>query len=380
LLGSVHFRALELQLSPGAKGNHMTPNRPSKNLEQCGIDAQELRKYSLARAFHQLLNGDPRAASFEREVSDALSGGGSSRGLTIPWSVLQRAIVQKGSTGTGDELIAMDKQEFHDHPFADLVCARAGATLMQATGDVSIPVGDGAFPTPSWVDETDPAPQVTPAYASRTLTPHTCAAYVQASRRMCVQVTDIADLLRRNLMRALLTEADRVCFQGSGQNGEPLGIAGTQGVGALQNFDATDFASWIGAWGTLKGNLGQTDSTTAFAASYRVAATAMSSPVDAGSGRMIGTMIAPDDIRVAGGTRLWPTHVIALEGSPAVEEPIFYGRFADLVIATFGGGVDVKVDKGTQLDGSARIIGFLDMDLAVVLPSNFAYGTYTPSE
>jgi HK97 family phage major capsid protein len=129
--------------------------------------------------------------------------------------------------------------------YANSVLPSIGATFLTGlVGNVDIPKGGSA--TAYWLaTETTDITGSTPATASVTMSPKTVGALVDLSRTLLLQSSPVADqLVRQDLVNVLSRALDVAAINGSGLSGQPTGILGTSGIGAVALGAAGDAPTW----------------------------------------------------------------------------------------------------------------------------------------
>lgn len=236
------FRSAVLESIPGMK--HV--ENPNPNL---GMGEADLRAYSLTKAIRTLGSGK-QLDGIEAEASRAyakLTGrniGGN--GFIIPNDVMvaKRALTTQtagaggytvGSQMLGGEMIEMLQNK-------QLVVALGARSLTGLVGNVAIPkVGGGA--TAYWLSSNGTVSRTDQSFGQLALSPHRLVASTAYDKELLNQSSiDVEGFVREDLMRVIAIEKDRAAINGSGANGEPLGILGVPtGLGSV-SFGAT--ATW----------------------------------------------------------------------------------------------------------------------------------------
>ena len=110
------------------------------------------------------------------------------------------------------------------------VMARAGITIeFGLVGDSVVPKVT-AKSTPSWLTtESSQAPESIPTLAQIPLTPKNAAGFLEYSRHFSKQA-NAPSFVARELLRTVGGSIDQAILNGSGSNGQPLGLIGTTGV------------------------------------------------------------------------------------------------------------------------------------------------------
>lgn len=205
------------------------------------------RKLDPAQVIRQLrvenLNG------FAKEVSDELdrrrprSEGGSA---WIPWETLAyrsaRARMSQtradivGSSSSGGYLVeTMNFPTAASALMSMLVLGRLGATAVDATGpNLTLPKVTGSV-SPIWLTaETTQVTESDQSFGQLALDPHTIGGYTEMSHLLTLQSRpDAGDVVALDLSRKIARVIEAAAFAGTGSAGQPHGIIGTTGVGAV---------------------------------------------------------------------------------------------------------------------------------------------------
>lgn len=227
---------------------------PSPSSPDLGLTGTETKRYSVMRALNALVEfskGNVRAwenAGFERECHEELVkriGPAANGGIYVPYEIQKRPAANadgqrdltSGVGSAGGFLVATDNLA---GSFIDLLRARAkvaqlGAIMLPGLkGNVTIPKLSAAA-THYWLStEGTPATESQPTLGQLALTPKTVGAYTEISRLLMMQSNPSADMLVMNdLAKVIALAIDLAALNGSGAAGQPLGIIGTAGIGAV---------------------------------------------------------------------------------------------------------------------------------------------------
>ena len=119
-------------------------------------------------------------------------------------------------------------------------------TLSGINGNISIPK-QGSSATAYWVGEGSSPTESQQTIEQINLSPKTCGAFVDYSRKLLLQSSiDVEQMVRDDLARVLALELDRVGLNGSGSSNQPLGIINTTGIGTQTITTFGTFAEYIG--------------------------------------------------------------------------------------------------------------------------------------
>ena len=334
-----------------------------------GLSQKEVKRFSFVRALNYLANpGDQsarREAEFEIEVGQAASKQyeRSSNGIVVPNEVLRRDL-NVGTATAGGNLVddVLLSGSFVDLLRNRLALADAGmTTLTGINGNISIPK-QGSSATAYWVGEGSSPTESQQTIEQINLSPKTCGAFVDYSRKLLLQSSiDVEQMVRDDLARVLALELDRVGLNGSGSSNQPLGLINTTGIGTQTITTFGTFAEYIGM---------ETDVAVANA--------------DAGSLRYIINASARGALKStekASNTGMFVYENDEINGYPVTvtnqleNNDALFGDFSQLIMAMWS-GLDLTVDPyAGATAGTVRIIALQDVDFAVKQPGAFCYGT-----
>ena len=336
-----------------------------------GLSDKETKRFSFVRALNYLANpGDAaarRAAEFEIEVGAAAATKyeRSSNGIVVPNEVLRRDLLaglpSAGGNLVADELLA---GSFIDLLRNRLAFAQAGVTVLSGLqGNISIPRQSSAS-TAYWVGENVAPTESQQAIDQVNMTPKTCGAFVDYSRRLLLQSSiDVEAMVRNDLIRVIALELDRVAAYGTGSSNQPLGLVNTTGIGSQTITTYGTFEEYIGM---------ETDVATANAdaGSLRyiinaAARGALKSTAKSASAVAAGFVFENNEIN---------GYPVIVSNQLANNDALF-GDFSMMVMALWS-GLDLTVDPyAGSTAGTVRIIALQDVDFGVKQPGAFCYGT-----
>ena len=334
-----------------------------------GLSQKEVKRFSFIRALNYLANpGDQsarREAEFEIEVGQAAAKQyeRTSNGIVVPNEVLRRDLTVGTATAGGnlvdDELLS---GSFIDLLRNRLALAQAGMTTLSGLqGNISIPRQTSAA-TAYWVGENASPTESQQAIDQVNMSPKTCGAFVDYSRRLLLQSSiDVEAMVRDDLARVIALELDRVGIYGTGSSNQPLGINNTSGIGSQTITTFGTFAEYIGM---------ETDVAAANA--------------DAGSLRYIINASARGALKStekASGTAQFVYENDEINGYPVIvsnqlqNNDALFGDFSMLIMGMWS-GLDLTVDPyAGATAGTVRIIALQDVDFAVKQAGAFCLGT-----
>lgn len=368
-----------------------TPLNEQTRSADIGLTEREIGSFSLLNVIRAM--ADPtdksaqKAAEFEFSASEAARQklGKDSDKFMVPADVLRSAImttmggmrsVNAGSNGltgtgsTGGNLIATNLLA---DSFIDIL--RHRTTIMKMARILGGLVGNIDIPKQTtqgqgyWLGEDDTAPESDIDFGQISLSPKTVAAFTDITRKLMKQSTPDAEaLVRFDLACALALTIDKAGYYGTGAANQPLGIANTTGIHAV-NFAAAGaptFAELVSMETAVA--LDDADvETMAYVANagFRgYAKTALKFPASASA----ATIWEPG--KTVNGYSTEITNQITTGD-------VFLGNFADLVVGMWG-GLELQVDPYSQsTKGRLRVIVFQDVDFALRRNQSFCLGRKT---
>lgn len=345
-----------------------------------GMDQRDLQRYSLMKVVRALANPQDasaqRAAAFEIECSIAAQRqyGKEAKGILIPADVLARAFNAGGAANSpagstsGANVVAT---ELMSGSFIDMLrnrttIMRLGTVMGGLVGNVDIPKQTGGA-TAYWVGEGGDATEGVPTIGQISLNPKTVAAYTDITRRLAMQSTpDAEGIVVRDLRNAMSQAIDYAGYYGTGLSNQPKGLKNYTGINAV------DFAA----------------ANPTFAELVKMETEIASDNADIGSmGYVFNAAMrghckttpkfgsgTESTIWEQGGTvngyRTEVTNQIAAGD-------VFFGNYADLVIALWG-GLDLTVDPySLSKSGGLRLVVFQDVDFVLRRVESICYGSAT---
>ena len=342
-----------------------------------GMDEKEVRQFSMLKMIKAQARGATRQdvadASLEMEASKAVEKriGVSPNGMYIPMEIMggaeKRDLTADNFTQAG-ALVGVDFRPQQLIPLLRnaMALANAGATVLDGlVGDVAIPKQTGAA-TASWVNSDGGSiSEGNQSVAQVTLTPRTLGVFTDYSRQLRLQSSvSVENFVRQDLMTVVALEKDRAGLHGTGAAGQPVGVQNTTGVGtqAFAGGANPTRAEVVG----MRGDLATANALAAnlkFITNSTVYGNMMNRLVDAGSGQFLlqenGSVIGRP----------------VVESNQVAAGVMFFGNWADLLIANWG-GMDLLVDPYVGATaGNVRVLLFHSTDLAVRHAESFCIGS-----
>ena len=345
------------------------------------LSSQELADYDIGRAMRAVL--DPvrysAQAGLEATITSRAMQSGASRvgaGMFVPFSVLQRDL-SAGVATAGGHLSGTKMSEAASWLRPVSACAAAGATFITGLNEpLSLPRFAGGSEA-AIVGENVAGPEANPTYEVVTLKPKTITVYVDYSRRLGLQTNnDISAVISADLAGAVGQVIDRMAINGSGVSNEPLGILNTPGVGNLAIGTNGGAVTWdklvdleyqVANENAAIGAMG-------YVSTPEVQRQLRKLPVFAGGDTAIWARDAEGDN--IGGVPAWASNnapKTLVKGTSSNCSAVIYGNWSDLVVGIWGGGIEILVDKITNMaNGGTRLVVHIDVDVAVRRPKSFS--------
>ena len=188
----------------------------------------ELRQVALALDEGRQLSGQTA------EIVQELREQGGFRGVPVPWQALE---VRAGETVADGTPTPTQTRPIIDRLFPDSVAARMGAQMINIdAGAVEWPVTTSSV-TAGWADGETENVAGPSAYATtdKSMAPdHNLGIQMKITRKALKQTgAALEQAVRRDMNGAMGVALDHAVFQGSGANGQPLGVitgAATYGI------------------------------------------------------------------------------------------------------------------------------------------------------
>lgn len=359
-------------------------NAPSLSKQE----GRDVAKFDLARALRSLDSGVAldgieleMAQEGEREARAAGVYGG--KGLCLPTMLTRkenRDVTATGTTSvTGDQggmTIATDKRGLMDDFFNASIMRSLGATVLEGLmGNLDLPrITSGTAPAKK--AENASADEYTPTTAMLSLTPKRLPAFIDISDQLLMQSSAaIESILRGHLASQLLSVQELAFFHGGGTN-EPVGIAGTSGIGSVAG--GTNGAA--PTWAHLVGLETEVDTDNALAGRLAYATNGQIRGKLKTTAKVASTdsiMLLDDrNPNTVNGYPIAFSNAISrtlTKGSSSVASAIFFGNFADFVIGYWGGlNLQLITDSANAKLGMKTLVANTYYDAGVVRPKSFA--------
>lgn len=330
-----------------------------------------VRKYSLANVARALM-GQRVDVGFENEVTQEVrrqfTGVVRQGQFTVPYAVLAIRATSLTEAGTSSYTVATDYNaaEFIDvlRPYS--VLPKMGVRFMGGlVGDVTIGKKTAAG-SGYWVSEESEVTRLAPTVGQVKLSPHQCGAACDVSYLLKMQSTPSADaMIRDDIVKSIATKVQQAFFA-TGGAGAPSPITSASGINNPSVTGGTPtYAEMLGFpydiaadSATADGQLWVVSAATAkkLTATYNDGTTKSYPVLDPVAKTILG----------------YPYLMTEDVGTNAA----FFGDWSQVLIGTWGGGLEVKVDEATlSLAMGTRIVGMQLVDFAVRHGQALAYNT-----
>lgn len=341
-----------------------------------GMSEGEIKNYSILRAIRAQSSKDWRGAELEREASEATAKllGKDPAGFFAPadWLRGSKAEREQRDLTVGSATAGGYFKQTQQGPFIEMLRNKslvmvAGATLLTGlVGDLAIPAQSGGA-TAYWVAENGDVTESAQTVGQVLLQPKTVGAWTNYSRKLMQQSSiDIDNFVKADLAACLQTAIDLAALHGTGDNNQPTGIALTTGIGSIvggENGAAPTWANIVGLETEVSvdnadiGNL-------AYMTNPKVRGKLKVTPKVASTETMIWN---ENSLTPLNGYRAHVTNQVRsnlTKGNQSLSSGIFFGNWADLLIAMWG-ALDIMADPYTLgSSGGTRVIALHDVDIA----------------
>ena len=347
--------------------------KPVQQSAEIGLSNNEVKDFSLMRALRALANPTDRkaqeAAAFEFEASQAAQkrSGKTAEGILLPFDVLKRDLTV-GTAADGGNLKGTDHMggSFIELLRNKMVVNAMGARhLSGLVGDLAIPSQTGAA-TSYWVAESAAITESKQAFGQVTMAPNTVGAMADISRKLLLQSDpSVEQLVIDDLASVLAIAIDKKALYGDGLNDTPTGVASTGSI------NTTTFAAAVPTWAEVVAMEGAIETDNALMGSLGYVTT----PADKSS-------LKTKAKDAGSGLFVWNGNDMngynAMASSQVTSGDVFFGNWSDLIIGTWGNGLDLTLDPYTgSASGTLRVVALQDVDVAVRHAVSFCYSNDT---
>ena len=346
---------------------------------EVGLDEVK-REYSLMRAIHASASGDWRKAGFERECSDEIARktGKEARGFYAPTDIAWTRDQTAGTDSQGGYLVGTVHRGdmFIEALYGRSVVLANGAVQMQGlVGNIAIPKLSTSASNVGFVAEGSAPSEGAEVFAQVSMSPKTCAGYIDFTRKLMLQSDpSIEQVIRNDFVSTFAQKLDTVFLEGGGSN-EPTGIGQTSGIGDVAmgtNGGAITYAKLVDLDSEItKDNAGTDDMVCV--TTPQVVGEMRQTPKQASG--VEGNFILNNDELVVGHRVISSTNMPSTltKGSTSGScHAVLIGSMSQALVG-FWSGLDIVVDTSSlATSGGTRLAGFFDTDFAVRHAQSFA--------
>jgi HK97 family phage major capsid protein len=347
------------------------------------IDRFSIRNFIIGQLPGKGMNGIEKELLAEGEKD---ASGLASEGFHIPRSVLNvmqanrfRNDVTVGGSGTGAEVVTREALRGIIDPFYEaMVVRQLGAQFLSGLqGDIPFPKMGRDSTKPTFKTEVAAAQEITPTSAVVTLSPKRLPAYLEVSKKFLLQTDPSVEAwLRNNLLMEIGVVWEKNVLHGAGTEA-PTGLASWSGIGSVAggtNGLAPTEALIIDLE-TALGNANAAAGSLAYLTNSRVRGKLKKTPRESGTdASKIWDVRSPGAPLngYATGVSNCVSNTLTKGSASAVCSAIFFGNWADMVIAQWG-GLDVLVNPySLDTTGMIRISAAAFGDSAVLRSESFS--------
>jgi len=324
------------------------------------LTTKEREFFSLARALAAAGDGGlggSLEAEILREATERAGKTYSPSSFVLPWELLTRDMTAAGSSGS-ENLVSSEAQAAKDVLREASLIARLGAEVINATGNVTVPVVTDEVSAEWLAGENDGMTATQPTVGQATMTPRLAASLVTLSHQMTRQAPNADALIARHITRSVGRLLDAAVLNGTGTAGAPQGIAVTTGVNSITGA-AFDLAAALGAVEDVRD------------AGTEPTAWVMPPAVATLLGQREG--VADNSMLIENG-RMAGVPAVASDAAPAAT--ISLADWSQLAIALWGGGVQISTDPFSAFNtGAVSVRALLLCDVALMHRAAFCYGS-----
>lgn len=365
-------------------------------ISQRGDPQDFTRGYSLERALMSAIDpaGYLRTAGREKEISQELSRSSplQSAGLMVPFgaflpSPTGRRDMSAGVPGYGGSFVQTTvAQQMIDAVRARSVVVGLGAQVLPGlTGPVDLPRKSTTTTTSAWLAEIQESDETEVGTDAVSLAPKRIGAWVELSRQLMITSSvPMEQMIQNDLRMSLMAELDRVALLGTGASNQPRGVKYTPAIGSVVGGTNGATLAWqhiLELEAAVEGNNGVFDpQSTGYVINGATRSYLKRTPrhPTLAEGLIMGD--APNDangFNVLNGYRAGVSSKVPsnlVKGtSGSVCSLLAYGDWSQLVVALFGGGVEIIVDPYSRAKtGTILINANLFADIGVRVPLSFA--------
>lgn len=348
-----------------------------------GIDSssEEARGYSVSRAIRAAFERNWSKAPFEQSLSDQVTtrSGQAPNGFFMPLGMATRGFTA-GTAAEAGNLIGEAHDETGQYtrdPLRRLAAVgRLGATIITGRKTtLALPFFSSSTQA-SFQSETGTATDVTEASTDVVLAPKRCAAGLVMSKQALLQASPQLDaMITRHLVAACMEQAEFGALNGDGSGDNPTGLRSTTGIGSVVGgTNGAQIAySHLCDLEALPGTANVDESAAGFLVNSKTRRWLRTAQMGAGLPYIWENKPAPLLGHAAQVSNLMPAGLTKGASGAVCSSLLYSANWSDLVMAIYGPGVDIVVDRVTLAgSGQLRIFASLIVGVGVICPSSFA--------
>jgi hypothetical protein len=346
-----------------------------------GMSRKDRASYSIQRVIGSLCDHKPITDGIERELHDEVQRNTAqkSEGFFIPNDLFMLTRDLNVNTfGMGGAFVETSVSPDYIPLLRNkTLCERMGAQRLSGLGsNVAIPRQSGAA-TAYTLPEQATLTKSVQALDQVLLTPHRVGAYTSYTRQLVLQSSvDVEEFLRDDLLAVLNIKTDYLMLQGQGANSEPTGILNTTGVGSTTFGGAASWAEVLtfenalalaNADGVPNARMGFITSPSVRNRWKQIAQTGTNITNNVYP-KWLWERMSVEDGTGDGSVNSYRAGVT----NQVLNNLVYFGNWRELVLGTFGQGVDLIVDPFTQAtDATVRVTLNSFIDVAVRTAASF---------
>lgn len=281
-----------------------------------------------------------------------------------------------GTPTAGGNLVATEllASSFIDILVAQMKVMSMGTTMLtDLQGNIAIPRATSGS-TGYWVAENAGSTESQQAFDQVALTPKTCGAFVDYSRRLLLQSSIAVEaFVRMDIARTIALMIDLAAIAGTGSSNQPRGILNTSGIGSVAGGTNGAAPTWdnIVDLESAVANANAAGGALGYLTNTRVRGRLKRTQVFSGTnGERIWKGNELNDVRAEVSNQV-PSN-LTKGSSSGICSAILYGNWSDLLIGLWG-GLDIMTDPYTgAVAGTKRVVALQDVDVSVRYPVSFA--------
>lgn len=281
-----------------------------------------------------------------------------------------------GTPTAGGNLVATEllASSFIDILVAQMRVMAMGTTMLtDLQGNIAIPRAT-AGSTGYWVAENAASTESQQAFDQVALTPKTCGAFVDYSRRLLLQSSIAVEaFVRMDIARTIALMIDLACIAGTGASNQPRGVLNTSGIGSVAGGTNGAAPTWdhIVDLESAVANANAPVNALGYLTNTKVRGKLKRTQKFTGTnGEEIWRGAELNGVRAEVSNQV-PSNLTKGTAS-GICSAILYGNWTDLIIGMWG-GLDIMVDPYTGATaGTRRVVALQDVDVNVRYPVSFS--------